>query len=171
MLPSSWCIFQGRQCKFQQYNAKLHSISIRTAWHRSRRPQLLNQPAQSPDFSPETKARILSDNNGKSRNSSPQFPPCPNFFGDTLLPSKLKQAIISIKIVIFSHFKCLILLIEFGIMTFANLLILLLFAFYNSFPTFVELAVLGHLHITLPWSSQHTVLRGLPLCVWVALVA
>ncbi len=45
MLPS-------RQCVFQPDNAKPHTAAITTAWLRSRRDQVLNWPACSPDLSP-----------------------------------------------------------------------------------------------------------------------
>ncbi len=45
MLPSRWCVFQ-------QDNAKPHTAAITTAWLRSRRVQVLNWPAYSPDPSP-----------------------------------------------------------------------------------------------------------------------
>ncbi len=37
MLPSRWCVFQGRPYVFQQNNAKPHTAAITTAWLRSRR--------------------------------------------------------------------------------------------------------------------------------------
>ncbi len=40
MLPSRWCLFQGRPCVFQQDNAKPHNSAIKTAWLRSRRIEL-----------------------------------------------------------------------------------------------------------------------------------
>ncbi len=52
MLPSRWCLFQGRTCVFQQDNAKPHTAAITTAWLRSRRVRVLNWPACSPDLSP-----------------------------------------------------------------------------------------------------------------------
>ncbi len=52
MLPSRWCLFQGRPCVFQQDNAKPHSAAITTAWLHSRRVRVLNWPACSPDLSP-----------------------------------------------------------------------------------------------------------------------
>ncbi len=45
MLPS-------RRCVFQQDNAKPHTAAITTAWLCSRRVQVLNWPACSPDVSP-----------------------------------------------------------------------------------------------------------------------
>ncbi len=52
MLPSRWRLFQERPCVFQQDNAKPHTAAITTAWLRSRRVRVLNQPACSPDLSP-----------------------------------------------------------------------------------------------------------------------
>ncbi len=52
MLLSRWSLFQGRPCLFQQDNAKPHSAAITTAWLHSRRVQVLNWPACSPDLSP-----------------------------------------------------------------------------------------------------------------------
>ncbi len=52
MLPSRWCLFQGRPCVFQQDNAKPHTAVITTAWLRSRRARVLNWSACSPDLSP-----------------------------------------------------------------------------------------------------------------------
>ncbi len=45
MLPSRWCAFQ-------QDNAKPHTAAITTAWLHSRRVQVLNWAACSPDLSP-----------------------------------------------------------------------------------------------------------------------
>ncbi len=50
VLPSRRRLFQGRPCVFQQDNAKPHTAAI-TAWLRSRRVQVLNWPACSPDLS------------------------------------------------------------------------------------------------------------------------
>ncbi len=44
MLPSGWHLFQ-------QDNAKPHTVAITTSWLRSRRVQVLNWPACSPDLS------------------------------------------------------------------------------------------------------------------------
>ncbi len=52
MLPSWWCLFQGRPCVFQQDNAKPHTAAITTAWLCSRRVRVLNWLACSPDLSP-----------------------------------------------------------------------------------------------------------------------
>ncbi len=52
MLPSRWRLCQGRPCVFQQDNAKPHTAAFTTAWLRSRRVQLLNWSACSPDLSP-----------------------------------------------------------------------------------------------------------------------
>ncbi len=63
MLPSRWCLFQGRSCVFQQDNAKPHTAAITTAWLRSRRVRVLNWPACSPDLSPiENICRIIKRN-------------------------------------------------------------------------------------------------------------
>ncbi len=51
MLPSRRRLFQERFCVFQQDNAKPHTATITTAWLRSRRVQVLNWPACSPDLS------------------------------------------------------------------------------------------------------------------------
>ncbi len=52
MLPSRRHLFQGRPFVFQQDNAKPHTAAITTVWLRSRRVQVLNWPACSPDLSP-----------------------------------------------------------------------------------------------------------------------
>ncbi len=52
VLPSRWRLFQGRPCVFQQDKTKPHTAAITTAWLRSRRGQVLNCPACSPDLSP-----------------------------------------------------------------------------------------------------------------------
>uniref|UniRef100_A0A3B4CCP3 Tc1-like transposase DDE domain-containing protein n=1 Tax=Pygocentrus nattereri TaxID=42514 RepID=A0A3B4CCP3_PYGNA len=52
MLPSKQRLFQGRPCSFQQDNAKPHSARVTTAWLRSKRVQVLDRPACSPDLSP-----------------------------------------------------------------------------------------------------------------------
>ncbi len=44
--------FTGKALWFQQDNAKPHTAAITTAWLRSRRVQVLNWPACSPDLSP-----------------------------------------------------------------------------------------------------------------------
>ncbi len=70
MLPSRWRLFQGRPCLFQQDNAKPHTAAITTAWLRSRRVQVLNWPACSPDLSPiENIWRIIK---WKKRQRQPQ---------------------------------------------------------------------------------------------------
>uniref|UniRef100_A0AAY5JYK7 Tc1-like transposase DDE domain-containing protein n=1 Tax=Esox lucius TaxID=8010 RepID=A0AAY5JYK7_ESOLU len=52
MLPSRLRLFQRRPWLFQQDNAKPHSAHITTAWHCSKRVQVLNWPVCSPDLSP-----------------------------------------------------------------------------------------------------------------------
>ncbi len=52
MLPSRWCLFQGRPCVFKQDNATTHNADITTAWLRSIRVLVLNWPACSQDLSP-----------------------------------------------------------------------------------------------------------------------
>ena len=52
MLPSKQRVFHGRPCLFQQDNAKPHSARVTTAWLRSKRVQVLDWPACSPDLSP-----------------------------------------------------------------------------------------------------------------------
>ena len=52
MLPCKQRLFQGRPCLFQQNNAKPHSQRVTTAWLRSKRVQVLDWPACSPDLSP-----------------------------------------------------------------------------------------------------------------------
>ena len=52
MLPSKQRLFHGRPCLFQQDNAKPHSARVTTAWLRSKRVQVLDWPACSPDLSP-----------------------------------------------------------------------------------------------------------------------
>ena len=51
MLPSRWSLLQGRRCIFQQDTVKSHTVSITTAWLRSRRVWVLDWPACSPDLS------------------------------------------------------------------------------------------------------------------------
>ncbi len=51
-LPSRRQLFQGKPCLFQLDNAKSHTVAITTAWLRSRRVQVMNWPACSPDLSP-----------------------------------------------------------------------------------------------------------------------
>ncbi len=45
LLPSRWCLFQGRPRVFQQDNANPHTAAIKTTWLRSRRVRVLNWPA------------------------------------------------------------------------------------------------------------------------------
>ncbi len=52
MIRSRQHLFQGKPCVFQQDNAKPHIAAITTAWLHSRRVQVLNWPAYSPDLSP-----------------------------------------------------------------------------------------------------------------------
>ena len=52
MLPSKQHLFHGRPCLFQQDNAKPHSARVTTAWLQSKRVQVLDWPACSPDLSP-----------------------------------------------------------------------------------------------------------------------
>ncbi len=65
MLPSRWCLFQGRPCIFQQDNVKPHTAATTIAWLRSRRVRVLNWPVCSPDLSPRTFAASLNEKNVK----------------------------------------------------------------------------------------------------------
>ncbi len=60
MPPSRRRLFQGRPCVFQQDNAKPHTAAITTSCLHSRRVQVLNWSACSPDLSPiENICRII----------------------------------------------------------------------------------------------------------------
>lgn len=52
MLPSKPCLFQWCPCLFQQETAKPHSAHLTAAWLQSKRLQVLDWPACSPDMSP-----------------------------------------------------------------------------------------------------------------------
>ncbi len=52
MLPSRRRLFQRRPCAFQQDIAKPHTAAITTAWLCSKRVQVQNWPAYSPDLLP-----------------------------------------------------------------------------------------------------------------------
>ena len=59
MLPSKQRLFQRYRCLFMQDNAEPHSTRVTTAWLRSKRVQVLDWPASSPDLSPIENAQCI----------------------------------------------------------------------------------------------------------------